>query len=527
MSSARSAGASRATAPGSLSPNALARAAALERAGDFPGALAAYEAAVGMAPDNPDVLAALATFAGRIEMFDVAARLWEQVSLLDPQRLEAIEGRARAWRELGAFEQAIALLRVAILEHPQDARLWNSLGVTLLQNSQAGLAIVFFDEAIRLDGRYAAALHNRGNARFDLGALDAAAADFERARKAARKPPEVAAIGFAAAALTLARGDLATGWEAYEARLSRNHAKAMVFNTPGRRWQPGQELAGKHLLVVGEQGLGDEIMFANLAPDVMEALGPDGRLTLAVEPRLVELFRRSFPAATVTRHVTDQTGPKPRRAAADLDGDLEGGRPVDLWAPMGSLPRQFRRAHADFPSARAYLRPDPARVAHWRGWLGPGPPAVGVSWRSGKMLGDRRRQYPPPDLWAPILALPGVRFVNVQYGDCADELARFRQESGCEILEPPGLDLREDIDDLAALLVALDLTLCVGNATGALAGACGAPVAIISPPAAWPRLGTDAFPWYPAAHAVTPPAYGDWAPAMAEAATLVSGLVRS
>jgi hypothetical protein len=523
MSSARSAGASRATAPGSLAPNVLARAAALERAGDLRGALAAYEDCAGLAPDNPDILAALAAFATRIEIFDVAVKLWEQVSLVDPQRLDAIEGCARAWRELGAFERAIALLRAAILDHPEDARLWNSLGVTLMQDSQAGLAIVFFDEAIRLDGRYAAALHNRGNARFDLGELEVAAADFEQARKVARKPAEIAAIGFAAATLALARGDLAAGWEAYEARFSRNLGKAMVFDTPGRRWTPDQALAGRHLLVLGEQGLGDEFMFANLVPDVMDALGPDGRLTLAVEPRLVDLFRRSFPAAAVTRHVTDRTGPRPRRAAADLDER----RAVDLWAPMGSLPRHFRRTHADFPSTRAYLRPDPARVAHWRNWLGPGPPAVGISWRSGKMLGDRRRQYPPPDLWAPILALPGVRFVNVQYGDCAEELARFRVESGCEILEPPGLDIREDIDDLAALCVALDLMLCVGNATGALAGACGAPVAIISPPAAWPRLGTEGFPWYPAARALTPPAYGDWAPAMAQAAGLVRGLPRS
>jgi hypothetical protein len=93
-----------------------------------------------------------------------------------------------------------------------------------------------------------------------------------------------------------------------------------------------------------------------------------------------------------------------------------------------------------------------------------------------------------------------------------------------EVIEPPGLDLREDIDGLAALLSALDLTVCVANATGALAGAVGANVAILGAPAAWPRLGTDALPWYPQAKALTAPAFGDWAPAMTQAASHVAAL---
>ncbi len=156
--------------------------------------------------------------------------------------------------------------------------------------------------------------------------------------------------------------------------------------------------------------------------------------------------------------------------------------------------------------------------------LGDGPPAVGLSWRSGKTAGDRRRQYPPAELWTSLLRTPGVRFVNVQYGDAAEELAAFRRVTRATILEPPGLDLREDIDGLAALLGALDLTVCVANATGALAGAVGAPLALIGAPAAWPRLGTGALPWYPQVRCLTAPAFGDWAPVMAAATGLVATL---
>lgn len=499
--------------------NPLARAAALERSGDLAGAFAGYEAALSAAPDDPEVLAGLASLAGRMELAEVAEQLWAQVTRLDPPRLEAIDGRARALRELGRFDEAVILLREALLSNPQEARLWNSLGVTLTQDSQAADSIVFFDEAERLDPRLAVAIYNRGNARFDLSDLDGARADFERAHRLARKPSELAAVAFAEATLALARGDLAQGWEAYEARASRRRPGAVAFDLPGRRWAPGVRMAHRRLLVVGEQGLGDELMFANLLPDVVEALGPQPRLSLAVEPRLVQLFARSFPAAEVSAHATEWVGATPYRTAPGLTRP----RSVDLWAPMGSLPRQFRRSLADFPKAGGYLRAHPVLTERWRTWLGDGPPAVGISWRSGKAAGDRRRQYPPHELWTPLLRTPGVRIVNVQYGDCAEELAAFRAETGVEIIEPP-LDIREDIDGLAALLSALPLTVCVANATGALAGAVGANVAILGAPAAWPRLGTGTLPWYPQAKALTAPAFGDWGPAMDAASGLVAGL---
>jgi hypothetical protein len=328
-------------------------------------------------------------------------------------------------------------------------------------------------------------------------------------------------IDFAAATLALARGDIGSGWDAYEARFSRELSKAVTFEAPGRRWTPMAGLSGKRLLVVAEQGLGDELMFANVLPDVLDDLGPDGRLTVAVEPRLTELFRRSFPAATVIAHATDRHQGRRRRT---VPGAPEPGG-VDYWAPLASLLRRYRRTAADFPSKAGYLRPDPARVAHWRRWLGEGPPVVGITWRSGALLGDRRRNYPALERWVPMLRTPGVRFVNLQYGECADELRTLSDLSGAPILEAPGLSLRDDIDDLAALCGALDLIVGVGNATGALAGACGCPLALIGGPSAWPRLGRDdAYPWYPHARALAAPAFGEWEAVMAGAAALIGDL---
>lgn len=499
----------------------LATAARLERAGDLAGALAAYQSALRATPDDPELVTSIAHLAERMAMPEAAEGLWARVSLLQPGRTEAIDGRARALRELGRFEEAISVLRQALGEDPQEARLWTTLGVTLVQQGQAEQALTFFDEALRLNDRSAVAIYNRGGAHFDLGQLEAANADFTRARKLARKPADIAMIDFAAATLALARGDLAAGWDAYEVRFSRDLPSVVAFEAPGRRWTAATSLAGKRLLVVAEQGLGDELMFANVLPDVLDELGPDGQLTLAVEARLVELFRRSFPEVAVTAHATDGRPGRRRRTVPGVDP-----RAVDYWTPLASLLRRFRRTLGDFPSAGGYLRPDPARVAYWRGWLGAGRPVVGITWRSGKVLGDRRRNYPPLRLWAPLLKTQGVRFINLQYGECADELRTLADLSGAEILEAPGLDIREGLDDLAALCAALDLTVSVGNATGALAGACGCPLALISGPSSWPRLGADGYPWYPQARVLAAGSFGDWAPVMGEAEALVVDLAR-
>lgn len=506
------------------SPSAhRARGARLEREGDLAAALEAYEAALAETPDDPDLIIALAEIAERLGMLSPAEGLWRQAGILAPASLQAQDGRARSLRNLGRYDEAIAVLQAAIQAEPTEARLWNSLAVTLSQQGQTQTALTFYDEALRLDPRLATAAYNRGCAYFDLGDLAAAQADFAQARKTARRPADSAMVAFAASTLALAQGDLETGWEAYEGRLSPHLPKPVTFQAPGRRWTPKLSLAGKHLLVIAEQGLGDEILFGALLPDLMTALGPAGRLTAAVEPRLVDLFARSLPAAHVVPHQTEVVAGRYRRSAEHLGND----RSIDLWTPLASLPRMFRRTIGDFPDRRGYLVPDAARVAHWKAWLGEGPPCVGLTWRSGNLLGDRRRHYPPLNAWKPVLQAGDTRLVNIQYDVEPDELQALAALGGRPLLQPPGLDLRHDIDDLAALCTALDLVVSVSNATAQLAAACGRPTIMLCAPAAWPRLGQSNYPWHPSVQPVAPPVFGEWEPAMTQAAAGVEELSRN
>jgi hypothetical protein len=113
-----------------------------------------------------------------------------------------------------------------------------------------------------------------------------------------------------------------------------------------------------------------------------------------------------------------------------------------------------------------------------------------------------------------VLQTPGVSFVNLQYGDCAGELARAAQKFGVTIHQLEGLDLKDDIDGVAALSASLDLVLSAPTAAAAIAGGVGAEVWFVTAGRTWPQLGTEEYPWYAKSRVLAPEKFGDWASLM-------------
>ena len=195
------------------------------------------------------------------------------------------------------------------------------------------------------------------------------------------------------------------------------------------------------------------------------------------------------------------------------------GPPIDFWTPVASLFRRFRPALSSFPRDGGFLVPDPRRVAHWRQVLkesGPGP-YVGVLWKSMNMGGSRQRHYSPLELWNPILEMRGVRFINLQYADAEEDLAAAKAR-GIDIWTPPGIDLKLDLDGLAALCAALDVVMGPSTATTNIAGAVGARVLLSASPGWWTGFGSDQAPCYPSARVFHAQQFGAWEPVMQQMA---------
>jgi tetratricopeptide (TPR) repeat protein len=482
---------------------------ALERMGHLHKALVTYERAFDLDPTDPELLINLGLTAWNLKLTEGAAKMFRLYIAARPDSPLGYNNLGSVQADMGQPDAAVETLRAALYRMPDQAILWNALGTVLAEEGRAEECLVFYEEAARLAPKFARAYHNLGFAYQHLSRMEDALACYDRAMSLVVDPAERIETRHSRSICLIGCGKLEEGFREYEIR---NHVRFRayfhhVIDAP--QWQ-GEALNGKKLLLVGEQGLGDEIMFANILPDAQKAVGEKGKLQICVDPRMVALFQRSFPQAEVgsydDRTLIDNDGNKALRLVPFA---AKENKP-DLWAPMGTALQYYRKTLADFPR-QSFLTPDADRVAEFREKLAhlPGK-KVGICWRSMMMSAKRGKYYAAIDHWGPVLKTAGISFVNLQYGDCAEEIARAQEKFGVTIHQMEGLDLKQDIDGTAALAGALDLVLSAPTAAAHTAASVGATVWFLSAGLGWPQLGTDTYPWHPSTKVFWPEKLADW-----------------
>lgn len=478
----------------------------LDNMGEMSRAIAMYEKAFQLDPTDTDLYLNLGLAAWRMGMNTVAEKFFRHYCELEPQLPMGWNNLAGVLRDQSRFDDAIEICRSAIYRMPEQPLLWNTLGTILVELSDFGQAATFYREALRLDPTFGRVWHNLGYGLHHTGPLDEAFEAYERALELNTEPRDRIETEHAKALCLLAMGRLGEGFAAYEVRHNHQHKASSLYNFDAPIWR-GEDLTGKTVIAMGEQGLGDEVMFANPLPDLQKAVGPDGMLQIAVDSRLVPLMARSFPGARVGHHMTVQHNAKDVRLAP------WAAKP-DYVIPFGTALTHLRKDIADFPR-QAFFTPDPARLDAYRALLAARPGLkVGICWRSMMINAHRQKYYSSIDLWLDLLRTPGATFVNLQYGDAADEIERARKLAGVEIVSVDGLNLKDDLDGAAALSAACDLVISAPTAAAALAGAVGTEVWFLTAGPVWPQLGTDHYPWYRASHVFSPATFGDWGEVM-------------
>ncbi len=494
---------------------------AMERMGHLHKALAMYERAFALDPKDADLILDLGLSAMNQKMHDWAEKMFRLYIEARPDSPLGYNNLGGLLCKSGRVSTGIETLRAAIFRMPEHAILWNTLATSLAEDGRCEESLIFYQEGIRLDPKFPRAWHNLGYAYSHLGRLEEAMDCYEKSLARAATEAEQIETRHSRSLCLIGMGRIAEGFKEYEIRNHPHFRDHVHYMTKAPRWD-GEPLAGKRLLAISEQGLGDEIMFANVLPDLCAAVGENGKIDIAVDKRLIGLFQRSFPNAGVgtyaDRKLTDRDGNT--KELRFVPWATENGEP-DCYVPMGSALKHFRKNIADFPK-KAFLVPDGARVAHFREALrslGPSP-HVGICWRSMLLAGKRHKYYSALDMWGPILKTPGITFVNLQYGDCVEELRRAEARHGIGIKVIDGLDLKDDIDGAAALSAALDLVISAPTAAAATAASVGTPVWFLTAGRTWPQLGTDHFPWYRETRVFCPEKFGDWnavIPSVAEA----------
>jgi len=487
----------------------------LERMGHVHKALVTYERAFQLDPEDPELLINLGLTAWGMKLTEGAEAMFRLYIAAKPDSPLGHNNLGSVQCDLGQPDAAIETLRNALQRMPHETILWNALATVLAEEGRSEESVVFYEESIRLAPDFARAYHNLGYAYQHLGRLEEALEIYDKALELAVDPTEVRECRHSRSICLIGAGKLEEGFKEYEIRNDQRFRAYLHHLIEAPQWQ-GEPLAGAKILLVGEQGLGDEFMFANIIPDVLAELGDKGKLQIAVDPRLVSLFQRSFPQAEIgtydDRTLIDNDGNKALRL---IPFAAKQNTP-DFWAPMGTALQYFRKSLADFRH-EAFLTPDPVRVAEFRAKLAALPgKKIGLCWRS-MMLGAKRAKYfSPIDGWAPILQTPGVSFFNLQYGDCAEELARAAAQFGVTVHSIEGLDLKDDIDGAAALCAALDLVISAPTAAAATAAAVGTETWFVTAGRTWPQLGTAEYPWYASTRVFWPEKFGDWTALMPE-----------
>ena len=234
-------------------------------------------------------------------------------------------------------------------------------------------------------------------------------------------------------------------------------------------WDGETRLSGKRILIWCEQGIGDTLNWSSCLPLVISKAE---HCILECQEKLVPLLTRSFPDVEVK--------------AEDRSRDIKRDD-FDYHLPMGSLYKNFLKEITENPKPDAYLVPDPVRVNYWKErlkTLGKGP-YIGISWKSSNMSSIRLPNYAPIDEWSPVISVPHVKFINLQYQDFADDLAKVREEFGVTVHHFDDLDQWNNIDDVAALCAALDIIVTTKITVNYISAGVGTPTKL----AIWKQSG--------------------------------------
>lgn len=468
--------------------------------GSLEAAAASYRRALAAEANSPVAHYSLGLVLRQAGQFGAAAEHLRRAFTLSPDLADAAAECAHCQIRVGAYEAAIAVLMEALEAHPTAAELHAALGLAHQKAHQPQLALACYEKARSLGASGAELFNNLGYVLRELGRLPEAISCYDQA---IALQPDFPLARFYRALARLLTGDYVRGWPEYETRLiSEDNPRRP---DPFERWA-GEPLTGRTILVWGEQGLGDEIMFASCIPEIVEA---SGRCVIECSAKLETLFRRSFPRARVYAAQPDRSVPVPIKAEA-----------IDCEVPIGSLPLYLRRSAEAFPRHQGYLKADPECVARWRdrlSSLGAGL-KVGVSWQGGSHLSRSPLRSIPLPQWLPILGTEGARFVSLQYGDAAPALDEFASRHGTRIAH--WQEAIEDYDETAALVSALDLVISVQTAIVHLAGALGRRAwVMVSYCPEW-RYGFagENMPWYPSVRMFRQPSFGEWQPVIAAVA---------
>jgi len=410
---------------------------------------------------------------------------YDRAIALNPTDLAAQFNRATVLRQLERWADALAGYDRSLALNADFAQGHGGRALVLQTMGKLDDALASYNQAIAIDSQSAQVYFNRGTLRAERLDFAGASADFQNAIAV---DPEFAEAHLNLALISLKIGDYPRGWAHYEWRWHitqgpiRNDKR--TFTQP--LWLGESDIAGRTLLIYGEQGLGDSLQFCRFG-ERLSSLG--ARVVL-------EVPRPLFSLCATLRGVSEVISHGDRLPA------------FDCHCPLMSLPLALGVTLETVGVEIPYLHSDPYKVAAWQERLGAkSRPRIGLTWSGSQASRSfSPRSYPLAKL---ISYLPdGFDYFCTQTEITAGDQATLSNFPGIRHFASE----LKDFSDTAALCECLDLVITVDTSIAHLNGALGKPTWVLVPyDGDWRWLtGREDSPWYPAVRLFRQTTRGDW-----------------
>ena len=412
---------------------------------------------------------------------------------LNPFCFETLLNLCALNNQIGNLDTAFNFALEAIKVNPTSSLAHNNLGSVFNSMAMRDEALYSFETALSLDSNNLESYVNIGaikSSKFDvLGSIEIYEKAIIKLNKLHNKQVEI--VKYFLSFEYFKNGEIKNGWKYFESGFHPNipikngRAPRRTFSKP--LWN-GSSLIDKNILVWREQGLGDELMFFSMLPDLLSIVK---NVIIEVDGRLVNSFQRSFPNVIVR---AQSFGSPPNNESNFND--------FDFHIPVASLGGYLRSDVDSFKNSKPYIIVDREKKFKFHNRLlnFAGHIKIGISWRSGTIDPLRNLTYLSIFDLECIFSIKNAIFINLQYGDCDEECSAAEIKFGIKIIRWSDLNLKDDLDDVFSLISELDYVVTVATAVQHMAASVGAVTLLITPRGAWNRFNLDYDPWFSNLH---------------------------
>lgn len=421
------------------------------------------------------------------------------------------------FKKLNLLDEAIKIYKLALTKVTQKDSICVNISEIYYLQKNYRLSVKYAEDAINLNAKNYFAKINLANCLMDQGEIEKAIIKLEQAKKinpsssmifnnlgycykllgndneaiinyqkAIELNPKLHDAHFNLSHIQLAQNNFKDGWKNYEFRFGTQKKFTNQLETTKPQWDSG--CGFETLLIWGEQGIGEQILFSSVLPDVMSKFK---KVVLCVEDKLVEIFKKRFSKLEVIP------------LSKKIDESM-----FNYHLPICSLGKFFRTDLRSFHTSKEQIRVvSNTQILNRR-------LKCAISWKSSNENLKNIKSIALEDL-KEILIIDKIDFYNIQYTNEDNEVEAFKKKYNITIHKNKGLDTFNNLNDLTEFIRTCDFVITVSNSNAHLSASIGKTTYLLLPNAKgkfwyWENDENGKNIWYPSIIKFKQKIQGDW-----------------